>query len=185
MRLDNLAGVLGGLQLIQHSSKGNEMNEQVMVRRSASALIQEALSTGADREAVVDAVIEAITPDGYEAALRELIGARLSSEMGRVRSGVTPPIRLGMTKRELIRTDYWPEFLRTPFADADGVLRPLAEASADDLRHLAEVRRVQSAELLVRADQFDVLADLMVRSRVKRLADLDRSAGAGVIERAA
>lgn len=138
-----------------------------------------------DTAEIVEQVVEAIDPSDYPALVRQAVQARLSSNMGYLRAMNAPPIRRGVsTKQSLIRDEYWPAFLAQKITLPGGV-KAMADATVDDLRYLAGFRRQQAQGLLTEGDQFDTLADLMVRSRVKKLADLGASQASKVLGRAA
>lgn len=148
-------------------------------RISVGSRIREAIeSMPADFSAgdVADAVLSQLDPSEYVASLRELLVRVVASEASTLRTRNTPHQRSFSTKRSLIRDEYWPAFLGQRVALPSGYKR-LAEATADDLLFLAQVRRTQANELLVRADQFERLADMMTRARVKFLEQLDAKAG--------
>lgn len=121
----------------------------------------------------------------FDRYITEAVRFRLSSVVGSMRNAVTPGIRQGVsTKQSLIRDEYWPEFLRQQVA-LPGGYKSLAEATAEDLRFLADVRRTQANELLTRASQFSTLADLMDAAHVRVLEQLDPQVGEREIRRAA
>ena len=160
----------------------------IVERRSLSLVIRDALEAceSPDPNSVVDAVIALIPAKDYPAYLREAILARVSSEVSVLRSRNVPaPVRSGLsTKQALIRDEYWPAFLRQRVLVA-GVWMFLSDATADDLRLVAEQREVQARELMVRAEQFRSLAELMRRSHVRTLADLDPVKGSELMRGAA
>ncbi len=138
-----------------------------------------------DPHTVIDSVMVAIGAN-VEHYMRQAIASRIASVVGSARDAATPvPVRKGVsTKQSLIRDEYWPRFLRQRIFLADGY-KFLAEATSDDLRAAAAHRQAQAQELMVKADQFASLADLMDRAKVKHLEQLDPSAGQRVLERAA
>lgn len=142
-------------------------------------------STTADAGSHVDRIMDEIDPADYGRLLREAIRDRLSSEISRLRVETTPAVRAGVsTKQSLIRDQYWPNFLKQRVFLSSGY-KFLAEATADDLREAAANRRAQASELQFRADQFETLASLMEKARVKVLEQLDQSVARKVLERAA
>jgi len=160
---------------------------QVATKPSIGSIIRTIIDGSGPLEAseVADAVLASIDPDDYGTYLRELIVSRVSTETGRLRDAVTPPIRKGVsTKQSLIRNEYWPQFLRQKIA-LPGGYKTLAEATSADLRFIADMRKTQANDLLNKADQFNTLADLMDKAKVTYLEGLDRKAGQSVLEQAA
>lgn len=156
-------------------------------RPSIGSLIRTALAElgDADPSGAVDIVVSRIDPFYYDQYLRDLIGSELNNIIGEQRRRNTPAIRKGVsTKQSLIRDEYWPRFLQQRIA-LPGGHKFLSEATAEDLRFLADVRRTQAIELSARADQFETLAGLMEKADVKHLEQLDPKAGTRVIAEAA
>lgn len=156
---------MSGADLVTHESIG------ALIRSTAESMPGEF-----DAATLADMVIERIAPELYVTYLRSLISARVSAEVGGGRRGVTPARKVMSTKQSLIRDEYWPRFLNQHIALPSGYKR-LAEATVDDLMFLAEQRRAQANELMMRADQFEALATLMRKQRVKILEQIDSTAG--------
>lgn len=169
------------------------MSVQTMVPKPAPKpvalddLIRMALEASNDPDpySVVDQIVDDIPSPMRAHYLREAVRSRVPSVLARTRTGTTPAIRKGVsTKQSLIRDDYWPRFLQQRIFLPDGY-KFLAEATVADLRVVAAQREAQAQELLFRAEQFGALADLMEKSGVQFLEQLDSSAGSKVLERAA
>jgi len=129
----------------------------------------------------IDAVIAAIDPDDYAHYLRELLTARMASESGYLRSRTMRSVRKGVsTKQSLIRDEWWPQFLRQRVSLPGGA-KFMADVTVVDLRFLAGVRRGQADDLVFRAEQFESLADLMVRAKAVTLAGLDTRSASKVL----
>lgn len=156
-------------------------------RVSIGALIRQALgaSPDADPTAVVESVIDSIDPADYRIYLDDLIRARLSTEVNRLRADVQPRVTAKSTKRELLRSEWWPAWLSQRIVTADGSYLFLRDASPDHLRFAAATRREQAAGLVANAVQFEHLADAMERAHVVVLRDLSPADAAPVLERAA
>lgn len=154
---------------------------------SLDDLIRAALdsSDNPDPYSVVDQIVDGIPSSMRTYYLRQAVRSRVPSVLARVRTGATPEIRKGVsTKQSLIRDDYWPRFLQQRIFLPDGY-KFLAEATAADLRVVSAQREAQAQELLFRAEQFGTLADLMEKSGVQFLEQLDSSVGSKVLGRAA
>lgn len=148
-------------------------------RQSVGSIIREVLDTmpeGFEASDVAVAVVDRMEPDDYRAYLVDLVVMRVSAEVGYMRGKVTPARKNLSTKQSLIRDQYWPAFLNQRISLPSGYKR-LAEATADDLSFLAELRRTQASELMMRAEQFEALASLMRKNRVKYLEQLDPAVG--------
>ena len=138
--------------------------------------VTETLEGEFDATTVAEKVLEQISPDRYADYLLSLIASRVSSEVGQARRSVTPARKSLSTKQALIRDQYWPAFLNQHIALPSGYKR-LAEATVEDLVFLAEHRRAQASELVMRAEQFEALASLMQKQGAKFLEELDSNTG--------
>lgn len=157
---------------------GQEMETQ-NTRPSIGSVIREAadsLSGEVTAADIADAVMARVKRSDHAHFLRELLISRVASEVGKARSAVMPLRRSVSTKQSLIRDRYWPEFLAQMIALPSGYKR-LAEATADDLVVVAELRRSQANDLVVRAQQFEALAGLMRSQGAATLQDLDSEQG--------
>lgn len=154
---------------------------------SIGSIIRTALSASDTREAaeIVGMVIDQINPADYRFYLEALVASRLSTEVNRLREQVQPRVSVRSTKRELLRAEWWPQWLSQRITTADGSYKFLREATADDLRFAAHTRRSQAAELLTNAEQFEFLAAAMDRARAVTLGDLSSADAAPVLGRAA
>ncbi len=147
-------------------------------RPTIDSLIEQTLAvTEADQPAdIAEEVIRRIKSTDFRIYLKQLISGRIPSVAGRVREKANP-IRAGRsTKQQLIRDQYWPQFLQTMVALPSGYKR-MAELTADDLDTLAAFRRSQANELAAKAKQFEQLAWLMREARVKVLEQLPSDQG--------
>lgn len=134
---------------------------------------------------ICNAVLDQISDDLARLYLRDAIRARLSSVVGTARGNVTPNIRKGVsTKQSLIREQHWPAFLQQRVSLPSGY-KQLAQCTVEDLRVVADVRRTQATELLTRANQFTVLADLMEQSGAHYLEQLSPDLGGKALAEAA
>jgi hypothetical protein len=139
----------------------------------------------ADPDSIAERVVARIRESDMPTYLREAVKHRLSSVVGQSRGASTPYIRKGISsKQSIIRDEFWPAFLRQQISLPTGY-KALADATADDLRFVAQTRRAQANELVKRADQFDTLAQLMDKSKAKTLSQLDSSSGESVLQQAA
>lgn len=154
---------------------------------SIGAIIRTALSASDTRDAaeLVGMVVDQISPADYRFYLESLIASRLSSEVNYLRDQVQPRVSARSTKRDLLRSEWWPQWLSQRIVTADGSYKFLREATADDLRFAAQTRRSQAAELLSNAEQFEFLAAAMDRARAVTLGDLSSADAAPVLGRAA
>lgn len=151
------------------------------------ALFRDALNASptADMAEIIDTIIDAIDDADCYYYLRQLLAARYSSEVSILRGRNTPNIRPGVsTKQSLIRDEYWPRFLQQRIATPAGS-KLLAEATVEDLRFLANMRRAQANDLNTRANEFSTLADLMEKAKVQYLEQLDSSTASKVLRSAA
>lgn len=146
---------------------------------TVGSLIRDAIDSlpeGFSAGDVADFVMGRLSPDDYEQALRALIVRVVAAEASNMRRSQTPAAKSFSTKRALIRDQYWPAFLNQHVSLPSGYKR-LAEATAEDLLFLAQVRRTQATELVARAEQFERLAEMMTTARVRFLEQLDPKAG--------
>lgn len=150
-----------------------------MTQESIGSLIRAVVEDTPDTftaDEIAGAVVERIEPDDYRDYLHSLVVARVASEVGALRGRVTPIHKGRSTKQALIRDEYWPRFLAQKISLPSGY-KPLADASADDLIFVAQMRRSQANDLLVKAAQFEKLAELMKTTGAKTLGRLDPHVG--------
>lgn len=150
-----------------------------MAHESIGAIIRSVIDETSGEftaEDIATGVMARVEPEKYAVYLHELIVSRVASEAGYLRGRVTPPRKGLSTKQKLIRDDYWPKFLAQKIALPSGY-KALADATADDLIFVAQMRRSQANELLGKAAQFEKLAELMRTTGAKTLAGLDPKVG--------
>lgn len=81
----------------------------------------------------------------------------------------TPPIS---TKQELLRSTYWPEFLRSTISTDTGT-KMLGMATAVDLDQAATKLRGHAAAATANAKSYERLKTALVKAGVEKVADLD------------
>lgn len=150
---------------------------------SISALIQSVIDEypSSDRsEAFVAAVMEKIPREDYEHYLKQTLlrvvlmvdAQSRRSSISRLTSSHRMPV--GSPKRELLKTRYWPEFLRQSIPTDHGRVQ-LGLASPQDLAYAAQIRVAHATASLEEADKYQRLSDLMAREHAQKLSDLDFS----------
>lgn len=160
------------------------MNEiKISTKPTLDALVRAALSESSnpDPASVIDGVVDGIDESDYRYYLSQAISYRLSTLASPRKNLIFPVARQGVsTKQSLIRDEYWPKFLRQRISLPTGY-KFLSDATAADLRVVAEHRFAQAVELRMRGEQFMNLAKLMEQSQVVRVAELDPSMGLKVL----
>lgn len=138
----------------------------------------------AERDALLQHIVDAIPADDYEHHLKALLNNRVSSALagkGPEKAVVRPGVS---TKQSLIRDDYWPRFLAQMVTLPSGIKR-MADVTSEDLRFMADLRRTQANDLLNRAEQFVALAHIMDEEGTRVLGQLNQSAADRVLAGAA
>lgn len=138
-------------------------------------------SNETDPDRLSDEVMGRIARNQYGPLLRQAVRSMIGSRAAAARAGSIPSGAVVSRKAVLIREQWWPSFLSQRIMGADGALIRLADASAADLRAQSAVNRDRAFALVQRADQYEALADLMDRSRVRTLGELDSSVARDVV----
>lgn len=154
-----------------------------MSQNNIGTIIRSCISNAPDTftaDDIATSVVEQIAPDDFRVHLHSLVVARVASEVGRVRERVEPIRKFRSTKQSLIRDEYWPKFLAQRIVTPSGYKR-LADASAEDLMFVAQMRHKQADVLRTTARQFEALAQFMRETGAPTLGHLDSESGERLI----
>lgn len=122
-----------------------------------------------DPRLIADLVIARLTKDDVAGVLHQVMVGYVASVMARSRTGAIPPV--ASLKVAGVR-DAHAAWLRERVSVAPNVYRMLGDCSVADLRYAAMIRRTLATENLTAADQFDTLADALVKAKATTVRDL-------------